>query len=353
MVLEYTQIVPQAGTMVIRHLNQTFRLINDRISSTGRLSVATLAVVMALSTYESSRGFYDQGMIHASGVFQMVEMRGMAWFATEAPELFAKLFRYVRIVFMICPANWSKCRADLDFALRLGTPTKLDITALEKSHLMEKFDFGTLNKKTTESSSMLLANLDNELLRLWNGFSILAARVNEASKSDNAKLPVMWFALAHVWLGHRLLDYAPLLGSRPMGHVESMVHLGLATMVNSFVCGIDRRVAENDILVSLIKEHAHLNELSGSVDYDTLKLLLWLLYIGSAVVIQSSRHDAWLITKTRETMWALDISTWDEVQCILSSHPWIHDLYDQRAHALYHRTTHIDGIQALSLISPT
>jgi hypothetical protein len=85
--------------MAIRHLNQTFRLINDRISSTGHLSVSTLAVVMALSTYESSRGFYDKGMIHASGVFQMVEMRGLAWLATEAPQLFAKLFRYVLMVF--------------------------------------------------------------------------------------------------------------------------------------------------------------------------------------------------------------------------------------------------------------
>jgi hypothetical protein len=218
---------------------------------------------------------------------------------------------------------------------------------------MKNFDFDTLNGEEVESNSVILANLDSELLRLWNGFSTLAVCVNEASRSDDAKLSVLWFALAHLWLGHRLLDYAPLLGSRPMGHVESMVHLGLATMVNSFVCGIDRRVAENDILVSLIKEHAHLYEhQSGGLDDGTLKLLLWLLYIGSAVVIQHSRHDAWLVSKTRETMWALGVSAWDDVRRILSSHPWIHDLYDQRAYALYDRTAHIDGIQALSLISP-
>lgn len=93
-VLECNHISPQAGVSTIRHLTQAFRLINERISRAEHVSNSTLAVVMSLSTYESTRGRYDRGMIHLSGLFRMVETRGgPERIGSEEPEIMQKIYR--------------------------------------------------------------------------------------------------------------------------------------------------------------------------------------------------------------------------------------------------------------------
>lgn len=54
-----------------------------------------MAVVMILSSYESTRGRYDRGIIHLSGLYRMVEMQGgLDRVGSEKPEIMQKIYRY-------------------------------------------------------------------------------------------------------------------------------------------------------------------------------------------------------------------------------------------------------------------
>jgi hypothetical protein len=95
LVLECSQASPRANISAIRHITQAFRLVNERISRAERVTNPTMAVVMSLASYESTRGHYDRGMIHLSGLHRMIEMRGgLDRVGSEEPELMQKIYRY-------------------------------------------------------------------------------------------------------------------------------------------------------------------------------------------------------------------------------------------------------------------
>lgn len=94
-VLECTKPSLQANISATRHITQVFRLINERISRGERITYPTMVVVMSLSTYESTRGRYDRGIIHLSGLHRMIEMQGgLGRVGLEKPEIMQKIYRY-------------------------------------------------------------------------------------------------------------------------------------------------------------------------------------------------------------------------------------------------------------------
>ncbi|UKZ74942.1 hypothetical protein TrVFT333_002612 [Trichoderma virens FT-333] len=211
-VLACTKVSPQASLSTVRHLTQAFRLINERISRDERVSNSTIAVVMSLSTYESTRGRYDHGMIHLSGLFRMVETRGgLDCVGSEEPELMQKIYR-----------------ADLDYALRLGSTPKLNIMLFENAKAMERLDIPSSRERNSHSivsSLQFRDQLGSELCALWESAAGLSMLVNEASAGERAKLSKVQFLRTYVWLGHRLLNYAPLNKSFSHNRVQNMAHL--------------------------------------------------------------------------------------------------------------------------------
>ncbi len=60
----------------IRHLLQTFHLVNQRISENQPVSETTLAVVVSMAQYSRLQGQYRQGLVHLEGLRQMIGSRG-------------------------------------------------------------------------------------------------------------------------------------------------------------------------------------------------------------------------------------------------------------------------------------
>ncbi|KAL6890806.1 hypothetical protein GGI43DRAFT_414848 [Trichoderma evansii] len=327
LVLECTKGSPQANISATRHITQVFRLINERISREERITYPTMAVVMSLSTYESTRGRYDRGIIHLLGLHRMIEMRGgLDRIGSEKPEIMQKLYR-----------------ADLDYALRLGAPPKLDIVLFENTKGMERLAISPapdLNIPSATSDQKFRKLLGTELCDLWDSMVALSTLVNEASAGERAKLPTVEFLRSHIWIGHKLLKYAPLSSSRSLNRTQSIAHLGLLTIISSFLCGLDRRVTENSILSQIICKEASLK--SNGEDQE---LLLWLLFLGAAVILQDPSHDTWLIPKTWEIMQILQLNTWGGIVGALSKFPWINDFYEKESLALYYRVSHYGEIQ--------
>ncbi|KAL7967506.1 hypothetical protein HDV63DRAFT_406726 [Trichoderma sp. SZMC 28014] len=326
-VLECTKASPQASIHATHHITQVFRLINERISRGERVTYPTMAVVMSLSTYESTRGRYDRGIIHLSGLHRMIEMQGgLGRVGLEKPEIMQKTYR-----------------ADLDYALRLGSSPKLDIELFENTKAMKRLTLSPtpdLKSPSAISSQRFREQFGTELCGLWDNVAVLSTLVNEASAGKRSKLPTVEFLRSHVWLGHRLLKYAPLSSFRSLNHVQNIAHLGLLTIISSFLCGLDRRVTENSVLSQMIRREASLEP-----DDEDQGLLLWLLFLGAAVILQDPSHDAWVIPKTWKTMQKLQVNTWNEIIGILSKFPWINDYYEKESLALYYRVSHYGGIQ--------
>ena len=80
--------------LAVRHLTQTFRLVNQRLSRTDAVSDASMAVVVIIAQYERHRERYLKGLIHLDGLRRMVEMRGgisqLLWYN---PSLGQKIIR--------------------------------------------------------------------------------------------------------------------------------------------------------------------------------------------------------------------------------------------------------------------
>jgi hypothetical protein len=119
-----------------------------------------------------------------------------------------------------------------------------------------------------------------------------------------------------------------------------MARLGLLTLISSFLCGLDRRVVENSILSQLIRKEASLES-----SHQTHELLLWLLFLGSAVILQDPSHDTWLIPRAWDMMQILGLNTWDNTIRVLSRFPWINDFYEKAGLALLSRVVHYGGMQ--------
>ncbi|KAL7919876.1 hypothetical protein ACQKWADRAFT_299904 [Trichoderma austrokoningii] len=326
-VLGCTKASPQANISATHHITQVFRLVNERISRGERITYPTMAVVMSLSTYESTRGRYDRGIIHLSGLYRMIEMQGgLKRVGLETPEIMQKIYR-----------------ADLDYALRLGSSPKLDIELFENTKAMERLALSTtpgLIIPSAISDQKLRKQLGAELCVLWDSIAALSTLVNEASAGERSKLPTVQFLRSHIWIGHKLLNYAPLSSLRSLNRTQNIAHLGLLTIISSFLCGLDRRVTENFILSQMIRKEASIE--SNEEDQE---LLLWLLFLGAAVILQDPSHDTWLVPKTWETMQKLQLITWDGIVGALSNFPWINDFYEKETLALYYRVSHYGGIQ--------
>ncbi len=63
-------------TEAIRHLSQTFRLVNERLSGNDAVSDTTLAVVVVMAQYACLQGEHRQGLVHLEGLQGMIELRG-------------------------------------------------------------------------------------------------------------------------------------------------------------------------------------------------------------------------------------------------------------------------------------
>lgn len=182
--------------------------------------------------------------------------------------------------------------------------------------------------------------LSPELCELWKSAAEMSMLVNEASANKRPKLSRAKFLRSYIWLGHCLLNYAPLDKPRSLNRIQGMAHLGLLMLVSSLLCGLDRRVVENAILSQLLRDEASIETSS-----ETQEILLWLLFLGAAGILQDPSHDVWLIPKTGETMQALGLDTWDSVRSVLFKFPWMNDFYESGASALFGKVTQYQSSQ--------
>ena len=86
----------EESTESIQHLNQTFRLVNAKLSSPSATDTSTFAAVLAMTHYYRLRNDHHRGLIHLTGLERMVSMvGGIRNFCVINRMVAQKIFRYV------------------------------------------------------------------------------------------------------------------------------------------------------------------------------------------------------------------------------------------------------------------
>lgn len=78
----------------MRHISQSYRLINERLSGDKALDDATMVAILAMTHWERIQGRHRDSVTHLQGLLRIVALRGgISQFAREQPFLAHKVFR--------------------------------------------------------------------------------------------------------------------------------------------------------------------------------------------------------------------------------------------------------------------
>jgi hypothetical protein len=170
----------------------------------------------------------------------------------------------------------------------------------------------------------------------------LAWVLNDAHTGLIEKINGYIFHETLLLLAYDLIHISPLGGPRPTNHLDNIVHLGLTAFIMTFFRGLDGRISSIPLLADLfrsaIEEH-----FSSEREYQ--ELLLWLLFIRGASIF-GQMNDAWLVTKTAETMQTLNLLTWKDVAQTISKYPWVGAVHDSAGQ--WHQAVSYSTILAIS-----
>ncbi|KAJ8069238.1 hypothetical protein OCU04_002904 [Sclerotinia nivalis] len=300
----------------MHHLSRAFRLINDKLSGNDAVADTTIAVVLTMSHYYRLQGQFRQGLVHLQKLEKMVEMRGgIASLEKEQFTLAQKIFR-----------------ADLEYSLHLGTSLRYTVQDIESnnSFFIRKTDHSHFYGRQVISSAQGNLQLSTDLRVLLTDIAYFAWLLNEAIVGRGPPLDSYKLHNTLLLLGYRLISMYPLGVLRPNNPLEDAIHLGLTSFVTTFIRGLDGKVPDNPLLAGLIKSSAQ--KLSGNKHWHS-DVLLWLLFIEKSSVLRNA-DNTWLAQKISQTMHAIGLQCWFDIQRILEGFPWIGALHDKEGTAL-------------------
>ncbi|KFY31546.1 hypothetical protein V493_01003 [Pseudogymnoascus sp. VKM F-4281 (FW-2241)] len=309
----------------MRHLSQTFRLINERLSKNDAVSDETIAVVVILAQHERIRGRYREGLVHVGGLERMAQLRGgAAALSRYRPGLTQKMFK-----------------VDLEYALYQGTATRFsaeDIvpnsTALfGRSHDPEvNYGQALIDVIDPKLSEHLSANLRT----LFIDMASLSRLMNDASAGARPRILPYIFLDTVILLGYRLIQVSPVSGPRRrFSPLEYAVHVGLAVYIVAFLRYLGFKATDVplvfDLARSVVKNHV------GSERVDR-EVILWILFVGQASAFREADNE-WFVPKIAGTMRSLGIDSWEGVTKVLAKFPWVSDVHGKLGQALWYKST--------------
>ncbi|TGJ86318.1 hypothetical protein E0Z10_g2454 [Xylaria hypoxylon] len=303
----------------LSHLSRSLRLVNQRLAGDGdvALSDTTLAVVIAMTQHERLLGYHHHALVHFEGFQRIIALRGgISALVSDCPGIAQKAFR-----------------ADFDFALQLGSPTRFSIECVPGKAtldwLREKYRGARAGSPYTLA---LIANVDEDLRGVFEDICTLAWLVNDDA-IHGVRVDDYDFHAVLLLVGYRLLDLRPL--NTPIetsDTIELLLHLGLAALMTKFFFTLGLKppdvVLLNHCIVSAALERRYNTR-------EKQELLLWLLFTGKASVFTGVDEDIWLIPKISQVATKLDLSTWDHVSRTLQKFPWVRTFSNDTAQTLW------------------
>ncbi|KAI0433151.1 hypothetical protein F5Y09DRAFT_299813 [Xylaria sp. FL1042] len=319
----------QETAEALSHLSRSLRLVNQRLAGNGKLALSdtTLAVVVAMTQHERLLGCHRHALIHFEGCQRMIELRGgIAKLVSECPAVAQKVFR-----------------ADFDFALQSGSPTRFNVNYVPGTATLE-----WLREKHRETRAdtfyvpAFVTFADEKFRKAFEDICLLTWLVND-SGVHGVTIDDYEFHDVLLLIGYRLLDARPL--NTPIEASEkpkSLLHLGLAALMTKFFFTLGLKPPDvhllNRYIVSATLEQQY-------ADKDGQELLLWLLFTGKVTVLPDVSEDIWLVPKISQVATQLGLSTWHHVVHILQRFPWVRSFSNDTAQALWNQICSLDALK--------
>ncbi|KAI1273568.1 hypothetical protein F5Y07DRAFT_252872 [Xylaria sp. FL0933] len=319
----------QEAAEALSHLSRSLRLVNQRLAENGNLALSdtTLAVVIAMTQHERLLGCHRDALIHFEGCQRMIELRGgIAKLVSECPAVAQKVFR-----------------ADFDFALQFGSPTRFGVNIIPGTTtlewLREKY-------KATRADSpytpVLAICVDEKYQTVFEDMCVLAWLVNDHTV-HGITIKDYDFHEVLLLIGYRLLDVRPLnTPTEASEKLESLLHLGLAALMTKFFFTLDLKPPDVDLLR---RRFVSATLKQWYADRDGQELLLWLLFTGKVTVSPDLSEDIWLVPKISQVATQLSLSTWHHVLRILQKFPWVGSFSSDAAQALWSQICSLDAMK--------
>ncbi|KAI0409113.1 hypothetical protein F4802DRAFT_232657 [Xylaria palmicola] len=314
-------VTRQERTEAFRHLSRSLRLVNERLVDDGgmALSDATVAVVVAMTQYERFLGCHGHALVHFEGLQRIVALRGG-----------------IAALFADCPRVAQKAlRADLDFAIQLGSPTRFGAECVPGESTLTWLGAEYRRARgTSPDTPAFLSSADSDLQRAFEDISTLSWFIND-NAAHGLKLDDYDFHNILLSVGYHLLEVRPL--SAPIRNTSQpavLLHLGLTALMTMFffnlgvkpldVLFLARRIASS----ALERRHD---------DREEQELLLWLLFTARVTVFRDGGEDAWLTPTVAQLAVQLGLLTWDHVSQILTKFPWVGIFSNDTAQTLWNQ----------------
>ncbi|KAI8949150.1 hypothetical protein F4801DRAFT_580693 [Xylaria longipes] len=314
-------VTRQETTEALHHLSRSLRLVNERLAGDRELALSntTLGAVIVMTQHERLLGYHHHALVHFEGLLRIIDLRG-------------------GIVSLIldCPGIAQKAlRADFDFALQFGSPTRFDAECVPGKAtldwLHEKY-----RARRADSPNMLafIARVDQNLQRVYEDISVLAWLVND-NTVHGVRVDDFDFHNLLLLAGYRVLKVRPLNSPIEVTNkLELLLHLGLTALMSMFfntlgVKRLDVHFLKRSIVSATTERYYD--------DKEEQELLLWLLLIGKSSVFRDSDEDLWLIPQISRVATQLGLSTWDHVYATLQKFPWVRAFSDDTAQTLWNQ----------------
>ncbi|KAH6669744.1 hypothetical protein F5X68DRAFT_249204 [Plectosphaerella plurivora] len=297
------------------HFGMLLSLIGRKLSSAEAVSDATMsAVVMALQ-YDRYRSKYRDGLVHFDGLREMVNLRGgLDTVAKHNSLLVHKLLR-----------------ADLEFAMHLGTPTRFfndgTFPPLHSASILTSGD-GPKEPLFAGLPDWVLDDLSPVLRGVLVDMAVVSNLFNEAASGSRPKLQSYNAHHAFLSLGQRLIAFNTLGGRRPLEVLDDMVHVGLACFVTMLLLGLDGKPADLPLLPKLARmvlKRQGKHPANRTLD----TILLWVLMAGEGASAFRTENDVeWFLTEASRLREVLGLTTWESARELLAALPWISSIHD-------------------------
>ncbi|GAW18060.1 hypothetical protein ANO14919_075300 [Xylariales sp. No.14919] len=289
------------------HMSETYRLVNQQLSSNKTVSDTTVAVVASVNIYDRLYGDPEKAMVHHNGLASLIALRG------GIRELAKRNFVISEKAF----------RSDIELALHCGSNPKFSSQDVPRHLILidpRGYPEPYKHKDAELADSILYLSVCPELCGVVLDILRFSHVLDQASRAD--KLDPAAYQTTLIYVGYRLLETKlPRYVSGANTNFDVLVHLALTGFHNTFCFGVGRKLLRFPFLMERFELAARAISISDG-DRSRQMVIFWVLLVGR---LSSLTHgdDLWLVSKLKALASELGVRTWPEVSNALRSFPWV------------------------------
>ncbi|KAF5019377.1 hypothetical protein F66182_8627 [Fusarium sp. NRRL 66182] len=281
-----------------RHFSQALRLMNPRLSNPSAAQKdANMAIIVSLAIHSNMIQDLSASAMHLSGLQRLLDLRSGG--ITDLRECNRALLQKM-------------CRTDVELAVAQGTRTRFGTAGLTAAAA------GPVSARKLayplDQTCALLRQVTRELLALCR-------------RPGRAKMSGLQYQDVLISMWQRLVDFAPLGGTRPQNLLDDVWQLALLAFLVTVAWSMSYlKSAHCKLLHKLLRERVESHALVDRGD-DHQGMWLWVVFIY-ALSLPEGDCDQPLLEEIQDMAIKLGIGSWEELKANCQLFPWIGIVHD-------------------------